>query len=552
MFMPKFKLIFLSIFLLFVLLHNYLSDSMPYTHDGENHLARFANYKVALKEGQLPPRLAPNLVNHYGYPVFNYNYPLANLLSTPFSALKISYELTFKLLVITFLFFGGLGVWQWLKQIFTKNIKNDEMVVGLFTYYLSFYLVNLVLFRGNIGEIMIYGLLPWILFSINRLQKKLTPLALSFHCLIWTLASLAHNLGFLMAIIISLMMVIFYFLKLRDSKYILRILLIWIIAALLSSWFWLPAIIELPLVAAGNSNINQESYLHLLSFTQLISNKLEFGFSLPGEIDTISLGLGPWQWSIIILSTVFAIKNLKKDIWQKFYLFFIFVLIILQTSLAKILWQNLSILQIWQFPWRWQLVISILLVPLSVGLWKRINILVQYFFVALLCLQLFIVFKARPVDFFHHTNDDYDAFSQSTTTQNENMPLTFRYKDIADWKPSPSILSGDAQIAVSFWSGSSRSYNLVVKDPVTIIEPTAYFPGWQTIIYKNNGEKSIAKYFDNDQIQGRIAYNLTTGDYRVETKFYQLTNVRHFGNALFVIGLLILGFFNIKYRKIYV
>jgi hypothetical protein len=46
----------------------YLSSEFPYTHDGENHLARFANYKLALKQGQFPPRLAPNLLNGYSYP----------------------------------------------------------------------------------------------------------------------------------------------------------------------------------------------------------------------------------------------------------------------------------------------------------------------------------------------------------------------------------------------------------------------------------------------------------------------------------------------------
>ena len=31
------------------------------SHDGSTHTARIANYYLALKEGQIPPRLAPNL-----------------------------------------------------------------------------------------------------------------------------------------------------------------------------------------------------------------------------------------------------------------------------------------------------------------------------------------------------------------------------------------------------------------------------------------------------------------------------------------------------------
>jgi len=64
---------------------HFLNQGVPVTHDGHNHLVRFANYKIAVRELHFPPRLAPNLVNGYGYPVFNYNYPLANLISLPFS-----------------------------------------------------------------------------------------------------------------------------------------------------------------------------------------------------------------------------------------------------------------------------------------------------------------------------------------------------------------------------------------------------------------------------------------------------------------------------------
>ncbi len=95
---------FLTILLLLAsfsfLIKPYLNDKFPYTHDGENHLARFANYKLAVKQGQIPPRFAPNLVNRYGYPVFNYNYPLANLASLPLSLFKLNYELSFKIIAL--------------------------------------------------------------------------------------------------------------------------------------------------------------------------------------------------------------------------------------------------------------------------------------------------------------------------------------------------------------------------------------------------------------------------------------------------------------------
>ncbi len=89
--LKKFFLFIFFALLTFVLTKSLFHSGVPVTHDGNNHLVRFANYYIAVKEMQIPPRLAPNLVNRYGYPVFNYNYPLANIISLPFSILGFHY-----------------------------------------------------------------------------------------------------------------------------------------------------------------------------------------------------------------------------------------------------------------------------------------------------------------------------------------------------------------------------------------------------------------------------------------------------------------------------
>src|SRR5260370_42055205 len=108
---PQLWKILAVIILTLVVTRVYVHAGFPYTHDGENHLARFANYMLAVRELQFPPRWAPNLFSHFGYPVFNFNYPLANILSLPFSLARLNYELTFKILAISAVFFGVVGVW---------------------------------------------------------------------------------------------------------------------------------------------------------------------------------------------------------------------------------------------------------------------------------------------------------------------------------------------------------------------------------------------------------------------------------------------------------
>ena len=156
----KFFTLPLAIILTLIVIKPYFQAGFPYTHDGENHLARFANYKIAIREGQIPPRFAPNLMNHYGYPAFNYNYPLANILSLPFSFLKINYEITFKLLAAGFIFIGLTGVYHWLNKL---KAPYKAMLFGTAIYATSPFIWTTVLFRGNIGEIMAWGLFPWLL-----------------------------------------------------------------------------------------------------------------------------------------------------------------------------------------------------------------------------------------------------------------------------------------------------------------------------------------------------------------------------------------------------
>ncbi|MDZ7586588.1 MAG: hypothetical protein U0946_02440, partial [Patescibacteria group bacterium] len=55
------------------------------SHDGELHLARIAAYSQALKQGQFPVRWAANLNYNYGYPIFNFVYPLPYLLASGFN-----------------------------------------------------------------------------------------------------------------------------------------------------------------------------------------------------------------------------------------------------------------------------------------------------------------------------------------------------------------------------------------------------------------------------------------------------------------------------------
>ncbi|MFH2118138.1 MAG: hypothetical protein ABII10_00150, partial [Candidatus Paceibacterota bacterium] len=145
---------------------------------------------------------------------------------------------------------------------------------------------------------------------------------------------------------------------------------------------------------------------------------------------------------------------------------------------------------------------------------------------------------------FHKTTLEYDLFPQSTSSLNENLPKAFKYLDIGDWAPEPQILSGQAEFNVAHWTGSSRHYQLIVTEETTIAEPTINFAGWQT-----TANERLVDYINDDQIQGRIAYHLSPGEYQISTRFTQKTWPRLVGNTVSGLALLSWGLLVWKEKK---
>ena len=132
--------------------------------------------------------------------------------------------------------------------------------------------------------------------------------------------------------------------------------------------------------------------------------------------------------------------------------------------------------------------------------------------------------------------EQYDLFPQSTSTLNENLPKGFTYLLIGDWQPAPSALVGEFTANVADWTGSRRYYHLNVTQDALVVEPTMYFPGWETTI---NGE--LIEYVDVSEAEGRLGYRLPAGEYEVETRFTQNTWPRMVGNSLSVLAVAIWG-----------
>ncbi len=520
------------VFLTQIQVKSYFHAGVPYTHDGENHIARFANYKVALKEGQFPPRFAPNLMNHYGYPVFNYNYPLANILSVPFSFLKVPYSLTFKVLVTTSIVGGLIGVWLWLSQL---KFSFSGKIMGLFLWGTAPYVVTAIVYRGSIGEVMGLSLLPWLLWVVESLRYRTLKVnwGLMVDVTLLTAFGLVHNVTTVFGIPLILA---YAALRLTTKSDWIKLGIRLGLATALSLWFWLPALAEKSEIVLDNASLSQNFVDHFPTLNQLLFSPLAFGFSYPGAIDSVSMAVGLAQLAVLIISTIWLLKlrltKVEKGfIWIAGFLVVGWLLFLFQLKLTLPVWQILPVVRFIQFPWR----LSLFLMPVTAlagaWVWPKMGDMGRWLLFVVICLQLVVMTRVTPVDYVYKTNADYEAFAQSTTTLNENLPQTFTYLEIGDWQPTASLLSGDGEIKIDRWSGSSRQYMVKATTPVTVVEPTMKFSGWQTIVESAALPQQIT-YIDDDQIKGRLAYHLEPGEYRVKSSFTQSTWPRRIGNIV--------------------
>ncbi len=526
--MKNFLKIIFFILLTLISCRYFFHFGVPVTHDGNNHLVRFANYKIAVRELQIPPRIAPNLVNGYGYPVFNYNYPLANILSLPFSILNIHYEIAYKMIVTFFIFIAFVGANLFLKS---KNFSKSARAFALMVFALNPYILTSIIFRGNVGEVMAWGILPWIFYFLEKIKDKKIFFNKNLFFLILCLSALflAHNIVAFFASILIIFYLVFTYKNnwLAWKKFVLGFVWSFIIAL----WFWLPAIMEKNLTILDNVDLTLNYAQHFPNLMQLLRLPIQFGYSYWGQIDSMSFGLGAVQLLITFLAGIYLFKNKTK----KNLVFFIalFVLVIGQLKIAQPLYEIIPFANFIQFPWRLALLFSIVLLPISALIFSKSKKSIKLILIFVIVLQFLQFLQIKPIDYQHQTDLDYETYGGITSVNQENMPKFFTF-EYFNQRPAPiSILAGQGTIDTKKLNGSSRHYFLELVEKSIIVESTAYFPGWETTA--NN--KKI-EYLDNEIIRGRIAYELDPGKYEIKTRFTQKTWSRLLGNSLSAFGLI--------------
>lgn len=542
------------------------------SHDGVTHTARIANFFLALMEGQIPPRIAPNLLGGLGFPIFIFIYPLPYLLASWFHFLGASFTASFEIVMGLSFLLSAAAMYFFTKEIFGPLAG---FTAALF-YSWAPYRFSQIYVRGALAEYMAYIFIPLVLLALVKLSRQpqksqkqnfwvgFGSLSLSFLLLSHQLVSLMFS-----PVILAFFLLLVFNTKNRKS-FIKNSLLLFILGFLISSYIYFPALFERRYLKFDELL----SYYpdHFVTPFQLFHSPWSYGFSLPGQDhDDMSFQIGLTHIlvtaiSLPLLSITFLKKNAKLKLsfsWAllSFFFFLLAALLMLESPLTSFAWKKIPGLSLVDFPWRW----------LGVSVFSA-SILAAY-------LVLKINSKAVPIlliAFLFYANRNHLRINQtliltdayftdyldSATSMNEFLPFWKQTNKWQNLEKDYRVIKGDLKLETL----KSTTLNLVLNldsDSGGEVEiHRLYFPGWNIFLdgrkLKFKSEFQITRGVEiksqntlKTDRSGFLLVKVPPGKHLVRAKFSE-TRLRRFGflaSILGFLGSLALLFAGAKYGK---
>ena len=544
--MRKFFWIFLVIAISFFSFNSLLRAGYIPMHD-DMQPVRLLQLDKCLKDGQIPCRWVPDLGYGYGYPLFIFYSPLAYYVMEIIHLTGFSILTSIKIGFIFSFIFSGLTMFLFGKALWGKW---GGLVSSAFYVYAPYRAAD-VYSRGAVGEFWALGFMPLILWAIlNLIKNPPTKKNGLFLSLSITGLLLTHNLTFIafapVIVVWTLFLLHFY----KKWNYIPKLVISVIPAFCLSAFYTLPLVFEKQYVHIDTMTSGYFNYLaHFVSLSQLFfRGHWGFGSSELGPFDDLSFSIGVIHWLILFISIILLIFNRKKikNKLNFLVLFFFtglfFGSIFLTHSKSTFIWQTLTFMKYFQFPWRF-LILTILSTSVLAGFpifLLKSNRKLSIVYASLLIFSV-IFFNARLFRPSRYIDiNDQQKFSgqnweyQITASIYDYLPIFAKTPPAKPAPQSPQILDGDSQI-VQFQKGTDwQKGKILTTSPSSTIQlPLFYYPGFKLWL---NGQEIP---FDYQNELGLITFQTSSGQNDFIVKMTK-TPVRLTGDLLSLLGLLLL------------
>lgn len=527
---------FLSLIPLLDLFH----PGLPKTHDGQDHVARIANFYQSLSEGNLIPRWAANLNWGYGHPILMFLYPLPSYLASFFHLFGFNFvdavKLVFGLAFVT----SGLAMYLWVREFLGEKAA---FLAGVFYMFAPYRFVDLYV-RGAIGEHVAFIFPPLILYFLLKLSKKYSSWFIMGGSLSLAGLILSHNAISLMFLPLVFAYALYLFWEVKEKKYfILNALYLILFSFSLSAFFWFPAFFEGKYTL--RDIVTKDNLTGFENFSRLIWSPWNYGGT-----GAFTVQLGILQWLMVILAPFLIWKFWRKK--DKIWLFLLFLFLNFWLAIFLVLpwsshfYQTTPILQKFQFAWRF---LSLAIFPPAVFLGALIYLLPNKFkLLTVGCLLISALWLNKDYwqaqGFLTKPESFYTGVYPGTTDTGESSPRwSVRFME-DEPKAHLEVINGGVQISEGVRESTRHDYSIEASKKSRLRENTLYFPGWEVLM---DGQK-VAVEFQDPQNRGLITFSVPEGKHDISILFGE-TKLRKFANSISLIGILLLivtTFFNIS------
>lgn len=489
----------------------------------------------SLKQGFILPSWINFENNGYGGPVFLFHYLLPYYLISFFHMLGFSFIASTKMIIIFSYISSGLFMFLWVKTEFNKR---SAIIASIFYLYTPYHLIDMH-FRNAIAELIAFSLIPLIFLLIKKcfLSGKFIFFALNVifvFCLI-----ICHQVISLAVFPFFILYIIFLYFqdKKKNAKNLLYLAISFVWSLLLSSFYWLPILIEKKYIYWGIS-----PNVALPKFTEFLYSPWRFGLLFQGHYGELSYLIGYTQVLVIFIAVLMLIKKLYVHKEKKYILFFLvsflIILFIMQSS-SKFLWETIPLIKSFQFSYRLLLLESFFISIIAGITLNKLKNKKVIFIICLLTIAVTILNwgnrKTLP-----EINDQKikkqlfeEKFAFGLLTTPKWLDIKQKYPPIRS-KSRFEIFKGNGEIVKITEKINEYEYLIHAKTSITVRGNITYYPGWMLTI--NNNRYKVN--YQNQDFPGIITFDLDKGLYRAKLKLED-TNVRRTGKIISLIGIII-------------
>ncbi len=542
----------------------------------------------AVKDGILVPRWSPDLLQGYGFPLFNFYAPLSAfpaILLNGFAGIdmvegsKIAFGLNLPL--------AAIGGYLLARQV--VGSRRGALLAGVLYMYSPFTLGE-VYVRSNLPGSAGLGLLPFVVSAVARLCQRPSLMMSGVSAILLAALILTHNVTAVLGFGMIAGLVVLNYLSNRDGSLLVLAGIALVLGVGTAAFFWIPAVGEMPYVHTENhfSGSNDPHYHFVNPLGDVDPTIHERGWWEPYQISswgptdlhlTYPYGSPPYKLSLFqgllaLLSLVALVVVRIRNRNLPFLMLLALVMFFLHTSWSQWVWDNFKPIVLISYPWR--LIGPVGLCIAVVGSWGVVAMARKWQNLLLLLVGVSAILSSLwmlPMRLGPYQGGDevsrqsliqYEFHNRNrlgTWADNQFLPASLKWENISS---GDIILRFDQSFPAKGWVGDtafappgSKAWILATRrgqqwmeaeveagEPTKIAFHTVYYPGWTAYLDGKQVDVEPSSWqeyeYGRRAALGVVQVNIPAGTHVVKVVFED-TALRRWSNSISALSALGIG-----------